>query len=486
MNRALKFVLFGMILLMCGLEVFAAERPNVLWIIAEDMSPHFGCYGEKAIQTPNVDRLAGEGTVFKRAYVTAPICSTSRSALITGMYQTSIGAQHHRSGRGVMKIALPPGIVPVPALFKKAGYWTCNGYFPQKPGAKGIAKTDYNFEWDSSMYDGNDWSGRAAGQPFFAQIQLHGGKVRDGRDAAGVFRGALGSLTDPSNLVLPAYYPRTRALLDDWALTLDACRLVDLQIAQIRERLEREGILDKTVIFFITDHGLSHARGKQFLYDEGTQIPFVVRGPGVGVGAERADLVEHIDLAASSLALAGIAKPPGMQSRDVFEKGYEPRRAVFSARDRADETVDRIRSVRTERWLYVRNFFPQRPHLQPNHYKDHKPCLIALRAAEAAGELNELQRRLLFAPNRPKEELYDLSEDVDQIRNLAGESSRASVLEEMRGLLCEWEKSTGDHGRKMESEAMYDSDMAEYLGKRRDPEIELNIAQMKRWAREAK
>jgi arylsulfatase A-like enzyme len=474
------------ILLVGALEVLGAERPNVLWIIAEDMSPHFGCYGERSIQTPNVDRLAKEGTLFRQAYVTAPICSTSRSALITGMYQTSIGAQHHRSGRGTMKIELPNGVVPVPELFRRAGYWTCNGYLSQKAGSREIAKTDYNFEWNASMYDGNDWAQRAADQPFFAQIQLHGGKVRDGKDAAAVLKRALGMLTDPSGLQLPPYYPKTTGMLDDWGLTLDACRLVDLQIGQIRERLEREGLLNKTVIFFITDHGVSHARGKQFLYDEGTRIPCVVRGPGVGAGVERGDLVEHIDLAASSLAFAGIAKPEGMQSQDVFSQGYKARRAVFAARDRADETVDRIRSVRTEKWLYVRNYLPERPHLQPNHYKDHKPCLIALRAAEASGELNELQRRLLFAPSRPAEELYDLKQDPNQVRNLAAEAKLGSVLDELRGLLREWEQSTGDRGRQPESEAMYDSDMAEYLGKRKNPEIEANISLMKRWAKEGK
>src|SRR5687767_1514362 len=102
------------------------NRPNIVWIVVEDMSAHFSCYGEKTIRTPNVDRLAAEGVRFERAFVTGPICSISRSALITGMYQTSIGAQHHRSGRGKMKIHLPQGVTPVPRLFKDAGYHTSN------------------------------------------------------------------------------------------------------------------------------------------------------------------------------------------------------------------------------------------------------------------------------------------------------------------------------------------------------------------------
>lgn len=480
-----RFALF----LVCGAVAgssHAADRPNILWIIAEDMSPHFGCHGEKVIETPQIDRLAREGMLFRRAFVTAPICSTSRSALITGMYQTSIGAQHHRSGRGTLKLQLPEGVEPVPALLKRAGYWTSNGSFPSGPRGGGAGKTDYNFEWNASMYDGSDWSGREAGQPFFAQIQLHGGKVRDGKNAAETLHNALGALTDPARCVLPPYYPRTEALLADWGLTLDACRLVDRQIGQIRARLEKEGLWENTVVFFITDHGVSHARGKQFLYDEGCHVPFIVRGPGVGSGGVREDLVEHIDLAATSLALAGVQRPERMQSRDVLAAGYSPRDAVFAARDRADETVDRIRSVRTTEWLYIRNYLPERPHLQPNHYKDHKPCLIALRAAEASGALDVVQRTLLFSEKRPREELYAWRDDPHQIRNLAGDPASAAVLEIMRARLEDWEKTTEDQGRVSESEAQYESDMAEYLKKGSNPEIEANIARMKLWAREGK
>ncbi len=480
----LRLVL-GMLLLTTTAS--AADRPNILWIITEDMSPHFGCYGEKSIATPNVDRLAAEGTRFSRAHVTAPICSTSRSALITGMYQTSVGAQHHRSGRGTVKIALPAGVVPVPQLFKDAGYWTCNGAWPAK--GKGIAKTDYNFEWDSKIYDGNDWAARAPGQPFFAQIQLNGGKVRDGNNAAQTFQQQLGSLTKPDDLPLPPYYPRTPAMLEDWALTLDACRLADQQVGEIRARLAKEGILDQTVIIFITDHGVSHARGKQYLYNEGTHIPFIVRGPGVGAGQVREDLIEHIDMAAATLAWAGITRPKTMQARDIFAKDYAPRDAIFAARDRADETVDHIRSVRTGRWLYIRNYLPQRPHLQPNDYKDNKRCYVALRAAQAEGKLDAVQQQL-FAVTRPAEELYDTQADPWEIRNLAADPAHATTLAELRGKLDRWVEQSNDQGRQPEPVAQYESDMAAYIGERkkggRIDEIERNIAQMKKWAAEGK
>ena len=170
-------------LLTCAtVTVAAVERPNIVWIVPDDMSADFSCYGEPAIETPHVDRLASEGVRFTRAFVTAPVCSTCRSAFITGMYQTSIGAHHHRSGRGRAKIRLPSNVALVPKLFHDAGYYTTISGWPMRGGRLG--KTDYNFEWDRTVYDGSDWSNRAEGQPFFAQIHTPGGKLR-GKDARG-------------------------------------------------------------------------------------------------------------------------------------------------------------------------------------------------------------------------------------------------------------------------------------------------------------
>ncbi|MBU6180518.1 MAG: sulfatase [Verrucomicrobia bacterium] len=481
----------------CG----AVERPNLLWFIVDDMSPNFSCYGETLVETPQVDRLAKEGTRFSRAYVTAPVCSPCRSALITGMYQTTIGAHHHRSGRGELKIRLPEGVEPIPAILQRAGYFTCIGSgLPAGSGAgkggkggkgkgTGLGKTDYNFETNPAIYDGPDWAGRAADQPFFMQVQLSGGKLREGpmeeRETKfrATVRATFGGTTDPEKVVLPPHYPRDPVLLRDWADYLDAVRLTDAHVGKVIARLEQEGTLDETLVVFMTDHGISHARGKQFLYDEGTHVPLVVRGPGIAKGVVRDDLVEHIDLAALTLAAAGLPLPARMQGRDLFAKDYVPRSEAFAARDRCDETVDKIRSLRTDRFLYVRNYHPQRPHLQPNRYKDAKPILAALRAAHDAGTLPPSTEELLFAPTRPAEELYDYRADSWQNHNLAADPAHAETLAELRGRLDAFLEKTGDPAP--ESEAMYDSDMAEYL-KRRDPVVEANIAQMKRWAAEGK
>ncbi len=482
MHRIWMAILLGLLALGIESTGAAADRPNIVWIFVDDMSANFSCYGDTHLATPNVDRLAREGTRFTHAYVTAPVCSACRSALITGTYQTSIGAHNHRSGRGDQQIALPAGVIPVPKLFQQAGYYTCIG--SGIAGNKRLGKTDYNFEWDKSIYDGPDWAGRKPGQPFFMQVQLHGGKYREGKNWEETAKAALGTLTDPASVELPAYYPRDEVLLHDWARYLDACRYTDWQVGQVIERLEAEKILDQTLVIFMTDHGISHARGKQFLYDEGTHVPLVIRGPGIPRGGVRDDLVEHIDLPAISLAAAGIAIPPTVQGRNVFGKEYHPRAEIFAARDRCDETTERIRSVRTDRWLYIRNFHPDRPMLQPNAYKDNKPILLRLRELHTAGKLDDLQERLLFAPTRPAEELYEWQTDRYQLHDLAGEPEHLAVLEKLRARLDRWMVETNDHGRTPETAAAYDAEMAAYLanakGERR-AELERNIAQMKSW-----
>ena len=479
----------------CPLPTLCAEdsaRPNILWIIVDDMSANFSSYGETLIETPHVDRLASNGVRFSNAYVTAPVCSPNRSAFITGMYQTSIGAHHHRSGQGELKIHLPDGIRPIPELFQEAGYYTAITGWPNRD-RRSVGKTHYNFEWDRAMYDGTDWSQRRSGQPFFAQIHLPGGKHRArtlesfDQISARVEK-LLGSRTDPAKVQLPPYYPDDPVLRRDWAAYLDSVRLTDKFVGDIVNRLKDEGDYADTVVLFMTDHGISHARGKQFLYDEGLHVPLVIAGPTIEPGQVRDDLVEHIDIAALSLGIAGIEIPRYMQSRDILSKEYKERTAIFAARDRCDETVDHIRAVRTRRYKYIRNFLPNRPHLQPNRYKDGKDILKALRMMHAAGTLN-LTQELLFAPTRPTEELYDLAEDPFEVRNLAADPKHQAQLRKLRKRLDEWITRTNDHGP--ESEAMYDSNMAVFANSPNpDPEqariLSRNIALMKRWAAEGK
>jgi arylsulfatase A-like enzyme len=417
-----------------------AKRLNILWIVAEDASPHLGCYGETAIPTPHLDALAAEGIRFTNAVVTCPVCSPARSALITGMYQTTIGSHNHRSQNPAPKSGgnrayyasyhLPDAIPPITEYFREAGYYVCNGEGPEsaKPG-----KTDYNFMTGKPVYDGSDWRDAPEGRPFFAQVQLKGGKSRPGDFEAGDFD-------------LPPYYPDDPVMRRDQAEYLGSWVKLDKEAGRIVARLKEAGVYDNTVIFFLTDHGVSSARGKQFLYDDGIRIPLIVRFPGRRfAGSVREDLAAHIDLGPASLAAAGLDVPAHLQGRDLFAADYRERPFVVSARDRCDETLDTIRSVRTRRWKYIRNFQSFRPHMQYNQYKDGKKIVQHLRELHEKSALTPLQDRI-FAESRPPEELYDLKADPFETVNLAADPAHAETLRELRLNLYGWMLETRDCG----------------------------------------
>jgi len=209
-NKAYTIVLLlvSLFIISCSREKPVGTRPNIIWIVAEDMSTYWSCYGEKTISTPHIDKMAKEGVLFENTFVTGPVCSPSRSALITGMYQTSIGAHNHRSqvkeGNGggnngfFESFVLPEEVPFLPKLFKEAGYYTVLGTFQtiinQENDGGELGKTDYNFIWDQQWYDDNDWAKRKPGQPFFAQVQLRGGKFRQAK---------VENPVNPANVSLP-------------------------------------------------------------------------------------------------------------------------------------------------------------------------------------------------------------------------------------------------------------------------------------------
>jgi len=434
----------------CGTNMSDISRlksdrtPNILWIVVEDMSLDFSCYGQTIISTPNIDRLAGEGAKFTNAFVTCPVCSPSRSAMITGMYQTTIGAHHHRSSYPGSQVRLATHMKLLPEYFKDNGYYTVNGgskttvyHKNVERKDKKMGKADYNFVWDPAVYDDNNWMGRREGQPFFAQLQLRGGKHRGAK---------VPNAVDPDDVKLPPYYPDHPVIRSDWARYLNSVMYLDIKVGKILQRLEDEGIADNTVIFLWTDHGISHARGKQFVYDEGMRVPLIVRWPGVVKGGTvRDDLVSHIDISATSLDIAGIEIPTYMQGRTLFGANFRPRKYVFSGRDRCDETLDCIRAIRTKRYKYIRNFYPNRPHLQANRYKDGKEIIKTMRKLHSEGKLNEIQSRIFDVP-RPVEELYDIRNDPHEINNLADSGGHTSILGRMRATLKWHMIRTGDLG----------------------------------------
>lgn len=415
-------------------------RPNVLWIYGEDLGPQLSCYGEKTIETPNIDRLAREGVRFTNAFVTCPVCSPSRSALITGKYQTSINAHHHRSRRDQ---PLPDGVKLVTDYFRGEGYFTCNSSGPpfNKPG-----KTDFNFKREDP-FDGVDWSERAAGQPFYAQCNL---PVTHRMQRFS--RGHADSPPDPAKVDVPAEYPDHELVRRDWSLYLESVAREDALVGEILKRLDDEGLAQNTIVVMMSDHGPGHPRHKQFCYDGGLHIPLLIRWPArLAAGIVSDELVSGIDLAPTSLALCGIEPPAEMQGR-VFlgNKAVSPRDCIFAARDRCDGTLDRIRAVRTKTHKLIRNYFPERAYTQFCAYKESfYPTLHLMRDLKQQGQLKPEHERFL-ADARPEFELYDLTIDPHELRNLAGNDEVRDIEAQLKETLDNWVRETGDMGEHPE------------------------------------
>lgn len=422
-------------------------RPNVLWLIAEDFGVELGCTGTPQVWTPNLDRLASEGVRYSRAFTTAPVCSPSRSAFMTGMYQTTIGAHNHRSHRDD-GFALPAGVRVLTDWLRDAGLFTAN--VRQIPGAgfAGTGKTDWNFDFRGKPFDSDLWEDLKGHQPFYAQINF--------QETHRPYRAP--KRADPEKVVFPPYYPDHPVTRADWAAYLDSATELDRKIGIILGRLEADGLADNTIVFFFGDHGQSHVRGKQWCYDSGLHIPLIIRWPKhfpmpkqFKPGTVEDRLIAAIDFAPTVLDLVGAKKPEKMEG-EIFlgDRAAPARRTVFGARDRCDETVFRIRTVRDAQYRYIRNFTPDRPFLSPNAYKERSyPVWNLIKELHAEGRLTPVQK-VLAAPTMPPEELYDLDADPYEIKNLVDSPKHLDVLKRLRAELERWIEETKDQGRTFE------------------------------------
>jgi arylsulfatase A-like enzyme len=428
----------------------AAEKPNILWLVAEDFGQHLGCYGTKEVATPNLDALAAGGMRFTRCFTTAPVCSPSRSALMTGMYATTIGAHNHRSNRKGSHL-LPEGVRLVTDWMRDAGYFTANVVkLPTDLGFKGTGKTDWNFTAPDKPFDTNAWADLKAKQPFFAQINF--------QETHRTFHAPMRA--DPAKVELPPYYPDHPIVRADWARYLDAATELDRKIGLVFAQLEKDGLADNTVVFFFGDNGQAHVRGKQFAYDSGLLVPLLIRWPrglpepaGFAAGKVSDQLIAAIDLAPTALSLAGAQKPEKMQGRAFLGSLSEPRSLVFGAADRCDETVRRSRTVRDARYRYIRNFTPEAAIFAPNAYKAKQyPAWNLIQQLHVQGKLTPVQDALC-AERMPDEELYDTLADPHEIENLATSANPEHLvaLKRLRSELERWIEESNDQGRVAEA-----------------------------------
>lgn len=419
------------------------ERPNLLWITCEDISPNLGCYGDAYASTPHLDALAKQGVRFDRAFTHAGVCAVLRSGVITGRYPISIGTQHMRTF-----LPTPRDTRCFPELLRQHGYFCTNR-----------SKTDYQMQhrretWDREGDTHQDWRERPQGQPFFSVINLtisHESQIRHSRNQHDQVLKKLRpeQRHDPQAAAkfLPPYLPNTPQTRQDWAWYQDNISEMDRQVGQVLQRLADDRLDDSTVVMFWSDHGQGLPRGKRSLYDSGTHVPLIVRWPDrFAAGSVRQDLVTLLDLPPTLLSLCGVEADPAMDGR-VFlgpQTATQPD-ALFFHRDRMDEGLDTIRALRDQRYRYLRNFNPQRTYAQRLDYLEKMPSMQIWRAMHRAGTLDRVQDAW-FAPSKALEELYDVENDPYQINNLASDPAHQETLSRMRQRLRQWQVEQTDWG----------------------------------------
>ena len=418
------------------------EPINFLWISCEDISPDLGCYGDKYADTPNLDRLAGQGCRYSSAFVSFPVCAPTRSSIITGVHPGTLGSMHMRTSNKGYEAVPPPEVKCFTEYLRAAGYYCTNN-----------SKTDYQFNppftaWDESGKKAH-WRNRPGGTPFFSVFNLtitHESQCwpKQGETL----------IHDPNKAAVPPYYPDTPVVRENLARYYDNITKMDKQAGDILRQLEEDGLAENTVVFFWSDHGRGLPRCKRWPYDSGLHVPLIIRRPGVIEPATVCDdLVNLIDLAPTLLSLADVPVPSYMQGRVLLgpHKGKAPN-YVFGGRNRMDAgSNDHIRTARDKRYRYIRNFAPKIDRAQRIEYMEKMPIMQEWRRLHAEGKLNNVQNSFFQQP-KPAEELYDLANDPYEVNNLADLPRHQQILKQMRAALEKWIKDIADLGGLDEEE----------------------------------
>ncbi|CAA6692384.1 MULTISPECIES: sulfatase [unclassified Lentimonas] len=450
---------YGLLALLVGLHAGAShamatpsptinERPNIIWLMAEDMGTDLECYGTAGVKTPNLNRLAAEGARFTKAYCSNPICSPNRSSMMVGVNQTKINAQHHRSNRDV---PLMDPYKPITYWMRDAGYTAILGSDLVMKGGK---KIDCNFKTAPlGPYDGvtnfglfdKELNFSAADQPFFNQIQLvvtHRGDWWNG------VRAESKHPVDMNAIELPPFMADTPEIRYDWAAYLDTVEYMDNEVGQIMQKLEDEGLENNTIVIFIADNGRCNLRGKGYLQDPGIHIPMIVWAPGlIEAGTVIDELVCTTDISATVLKLTGSTIPDYITSKPFLgTEQPEYRQYVRSARDIWDEIDDCSRSITTKQFKYIKNHMPEIPWETDQAYLElNRPAMHVMRQLKKEGKLSDVEM-IFMHDEKPVEELYDLENDPDELNNLASNPEYAVVLEQMRANEAAWLQQNRDFG----------------------------------------
>ncbi|MHC4327089.1 MAG: sulfatase family protein [Planctomycetota bacterium] len=415
------------------------RRPNILWISCEDTSPDLGCYGDEYADTPNLDRLAHEGCRYTNAFVPYPVCAPTRSSVITGMYPSSIGTMHMRTGLRGYEAVPPPYVKCFTEYLRAAGYYCTNH-----------SKTDYQFKAPFTAWDkGRDWRDRPGDVPFFSVINLtisHESKNWPKKNEKLVH--------DPAKVAIPPFYPDTPIVRQNLARYYDNVTKMDEQAGEILQRLKADGLSDNTIVFFWGDHGRGLPRCKRWCYDSGIHVPLIVRWPG-GIESNTIsdDLVSLVDLGPTAMSLASVEVPSYMQGRP-FLGGQKraARRFIVAGRERMDkDSYDHVRCIRDKRHKYIRNFMPEKAYAQPIPYRDRMPIMQEWKRLNEEGALRGPQK-LFFQETKPNEEFYDTLNDPHEINNLIDSPEHSERIAKMRTQLREWSEQTGDLGGMPEEE----------------------------------
>lgn len=420
-----------------------AKRPNIVLIIADDLGcEDCGPFGNAAVRTPNLDRLRREGMRFVQAYNTCSSCSPSRSSIITGRYPHATGAEQ-------LHMPLPREQVTFVEKLKAAGYWTGQaGKWHLGPDVKD--RFDVVNEGDAAI-DGvkPDGSGctrwlptlkaRPRDKPFFLWLA----SVDPHRPYA---EGAIAKPHTPEEAEVPPFLPDVEPTRKDLALYYDEISRLDGYVGKVLAELEAQGVLDETLILFITDNGRPFPRCKTSVYDSGVKSPMLARWPGkVKPGGESASLVSSVDIAPTLLEVTGLGAAPTFQGKSFAKLLTNPsathREYIFAEHNWHDYTACE-RAVRDARYKYIRNYWPDLPGTPP---ADAVTGLTfqAMRKLRDEGKLTPEQMTCFIKP-RPAEELYDCQADPQELKNLVNDPRCGDALTRLRAAMDAWRKETQD------------------------------------------